>query len=141
MFAKYRVNGGNWSHARLLPSGNLAPTGSTIDVADNVGAFVYRSTDGSGDVNWSGIQLQWDYATNGVNNNAVVDIQVFAVEMVYVPQEAFSVGPPFDGQANIVGEFYTLSPSPFFIRVPYQVQNEGAITVSNTSGNLYYATN
>ena len=111
-----------------------------IDAAnDQTGAFVFRSVDGSGDVNWQNNQLRWDYGTDGVDDNALVDIQVFAIEMVYVPTEAFRLGTGrnvLTSVSNEVGEFYT--PGSTFTRLPYLVTSEAAITVANSNGNLYY---
>ncbi len=141
VFAKYRVNGQNWLHATLQNAGIVAATGSSIDVVDNVGAFIYRSGDGSGDVNWQGLQVRWDYEADGVDNNAVVDIQLFAIEMVYVPEGAFFVGTPLTGAGDIRAEFFTRSASPLNIQLPYQVASEAAITIANSAGNLFYANN
>jgi len=138
VFAKYRVNGQSWRHASLSSSGAMAATGATIDIMDNVGAFVYRSAEGSGDIDFSNLQLRWDYDDDGVDPNAVVDIQVFAIEMVYVPDGAFSMGTSFSDRPNINGEFYTLPNFGFAFPMPYRVENEAAITVANSAGNLYY---
>ncbi|MEM9930716.1 MAG: hypothetical protein AAF840_12900, partial [Bacteroidota bacterium] len=78
VFAKFRVNGGVWRHATLTDNGAVAAPGSVIDIHDNVGAFIYRQSDGSGDVSWDDLQLRWDYGTDNVDDNAIVDIQVFA---------------------------------------------------------------
>lgn len=141
VFAKYRVNGESWRHATLANTGSLAVAGSTIDVADNLGAFIYRSADGAGDVDWQGLQVRWDYEADGVDNNAIVDVQLFAIEMVYVPEGAFFVGTPLSGAGDIRAEFFTRSASPFNFQVPYQVGSEAAITVANSTGNLFYANN
>lgn len=138
VFVKYRVNGNLWRHATINLTGGTAPGGSEMDVADDLtGAFVFRSVDGTGDINWSNVQLRWNYRDDGVDDNALVDVQVFAVEMVYVPEAAFSVGTGFGGTE--IDEFFTLSQvGPFFLRRSYQVASEAAITVSNAVGNLYY---
>lgn len=97
----YRI----WEHAKLNNSGHVAATGSAIDVglqtpgnafdANNnpsVGVFIYRSNTGSGTNTFNNLQLRWNYGANGVNDNATVNVQVFAVEMVYVPQGSFFAG-------------------------------------------------
>ena len=84
-----------WEHATLnTTSGNhTAPAGSTIEVpADGVGVFLYRSANGSGTFSVNDVQLRWEYGSNGVADDAVLQIQVFAIEMVYVPQGSFAVG-------------------------------------------------
>ncbi len=104
MFVKYRVsvaNGGDglWRHATLNTSGFTAPTGSSITAAtDGTGAFIYMSADGRADFNKLGVQLRWNYGLNtkdgvtGIGDNDLVDIQVFAIEMLWVPQGAFAIG-------------------------------------------------
>lgn len=138
VFVKYRVNGNLWRHAALNTSGVVAASGSNIDVvSDQTGAFIYRSADGTGDVNWQNIQLQWDYDADNVDDNAVVDVQVFAIEMVYVPEGAFSVGTGFGGDE--IDEFFTLIQiGVFFLRRSYEIDSEAAIPVANSVGNLYY---
>lgn len=105
VFVKYRVNGGAWNHCNLNNTGHTAPTGSTIDaglvapstafnVTTNpaVGVFIYKNADGNGNVNYQNVQLRWNYGSQGVADNAVLDVQVFAIEMVYVPTGTFAVG-------------------------------------------------
>ncbi|MEL7160559.1 MAG: SUMF1/EgtB/PvdO family nonheme iron enzyme [Bacteroidota bacterium] len=139
VFAKYRVNGNIWRPCSLSSATPAPGSSSAIDLQDGIGAFVYRGTDGSGDVNYQGMELQWDYGADGVDPNAVVDVQVFAIEMVYVPEGAFFMGTGAFDQANLNGNFFTLAvQTPFVLRVPYEVSGEGAITVANSAGNLYY---
>lgn len=105
VFVKYRVNGGEWNHARLNNNGHQAATGSVVEVGlvdpstsfnastnPGAGAFVYRSADGVGNVSYNNIELRWNYGQNGVNDNDMVDVQVYAIEMVYVPSGAFYLG-------------------------------------------------
>jgi hypothetical protein len=138
VFAKYRVNGSNWQHCTIASSGQVASDGATVNPTDNVGAFIYRSADGSGDVSYDDLELRWDYEADGVDVSAVVDIQVFAIEMVYIPQGSFIVGTNFFDQVNINGNFFTISSPPFAFRIPYGVNSEAAITIANSAGNLYY---
>lgn len=131
VFVKYRVNNGSWEHAQLAQTDFVAASGSTIDVTtDGIGAFIYRDTEGSGDFNLTDLRLRWDYGS--VNTNDILDIQVFALEMVHIPEGAFYVGGSTDDQdANLhEGGNTTIS---------YQVISEDAITISNTSGNLFYS--
>lgn len=82
-----------WEHARLNNTGHTAPSGGTIDVpADGTGAFIYFSSNGSGTCNFNNTHLRWNYGINNVADEAVVSVQVFAIEMVYVPQGSFFVG-------------------------------------------------
>lgn len=138
VFAKFRVGGGPWGHATIvLPGSN--PSGVTIDVQNNLGAFVYRSGDGSGDLSVADVRLVWQYAADGLDEEAIVDVQVFALEMVYVPEGSFQLGTGSDLSTteNEAGEFYRVGPSSL-TRVPFDVASEDAITVGVTAGNLYY---
>jgi formylglycine-generating enzyme required for sulfatase activity len=83
-----------WEHARLNNTGHTAASGSTIDVpTDGTGAFIYRSSAGSGTNTFNNTQLRWNYGANTVRDDAIVSIQVFAIEMVYVPGGvSFNVG-------------------------------------------------
>jgi len=100
VFVKFRVRSGAswgvWGHATFLNTGSIAPAGSTIAFADTSGvfkgAFIYRSSAGSGSNNWDNIQLRWDYGADGVADGAVVQIDVYSMEMVYVPTGNFEVG-------------------------------------------------
>jgi formylglycine-generating enzyme required for sulfatase activity len=132
VFVKYKVSGGIWNHATLHASGHTAPAGSTITPSsDGIGAFIYRSSDGTGTFNKTGVQLRWNYGANGVTDNEVIDIQVFAIEMVYVPQGSFYVG------NGVVGSdaFYKI---PQVTSYPYQITSEGQIDVGILADRLDY---
>lgn len=142
VFAKYRVNNGPWNHATLnYVNGNAAsdghsqPIGSTITTTSSgVGMFIHRSADGTGTVDWKDIQLRWNYGTDGVGNNALVDVQVFAIEMVYVPEGNFRLG---GGNGSEVGRFHERT-TPLDFTNPYQITSEAAIPVGVIPGNLWY---
>lgn len=132
VFIKYRVNSGDWMHAQLSQTDFVAATGSTIDVStDDVGAFVYRDSDGSGDLNLQNMRLRWNYGS--IDPNDIIDIKVFAIEMVYVPEGAFFLGGT-GGDEN--GMFYSGSSN-----IPYEVTSENAIAISTSANNLYYPNN
>jgi formylglycine-generating enzyme required for sulfatase activity len=108
IFMKYRVGTGPWQHAFLNNTGHLTGTGTSATITSGLqntgnafnvstnpamGVFVHRSADGSGTFTQSGIQVRWNYGANGVTDLSVVDIKVFAIEMVYVPGGVdFNVG-------------------------------------------------
>jgi formylglycine-generating enzyme required for sulfatase activity len=93
VFIKYKTSDGLWHHATLNSSGHTAPTGSTIEISsDRKGVFIYRSSDGTGSFSETGVQLRWNYGTNGVADNETVTIKVFAIEMVYVPTASYKLG-------------------------------------------------
>jgi len=93
IFVKYRVGSGVWKHATLSTSDFVEPSGSTITpTADGIGAFMYRSMDGTGSNNWIDAKLRWNYGVDGVYDNDVIDIHVYAIEMVYVSGGGFYSG-------------------------------------------------
>jgi len=84
-----------WEHASLDATAvnHTAPANSSISVpSDSTGVFIYRSADGTGSVNYQNVQLRWQYGINGVRDDAVLQVKVFAIEMVYVPQGSFAAG-------------------------------------------------
>ena len=123
VFVKYRIPPMNtWKHATLnyvdgtaTNDGNTEPAGATINTnPDGKGAFLYRNSNGIGNVNFIGARLRWDYGADGLNDNDSVEICVFAIEMVYVPQGAFYLG---DGSVTSVqGNFEDgVSGNPFYL--------------------------
>jgi len=134
VFVKYRDAGGDWQHATLASTQPAAPAGTAIDMGatdgTNVGAFVYRSTSGSGAMNLSDVKLRWDYDADGVLQTEQIDVAVYAIEMVYVAEGSYELG---SGGAE-GGHFYK-DPT---VTDTYTVSNENAITVGTTDGNLYY---
>jgi len=105
IFAKYRLlwQEGVWNHATISSTGHTLPSGAAVSVpSDGKGAFLYRDADGSGSVNFSDLQLRWNYTADGLNNTDSVEICVFGIEMVYIPQGNFFVG---DGNSSSLGRF------------------------------------
>ena len=107
VFVKYRVSGGEWLPANLHNTGHVAGTGTAADITvglvdDNaafnattnpgIGAFVYRSSAGSGTFTSTGLKLRWDYGADGISSGTNVEVKVFAIEMVRVLQGAFNAG-------------------------------------------------
>ena len=106
VFIKYRKGSGPWLHANLgADASHVAPAGSIINTGllspgaafnattnPGVGAFIYRSANGSGTFTVTNAVLLWNYGSNGLADNDVVDVQVFAIEHVYIPQADFAAG-------------------------------------------------
>ncbi|KPM49042.1 formylglycine-generating enzyme family protein [Jiulongibacter sediminis] len=131
VFIKYRVNGGAWTHGIVSQANSSAPAGATIDVmSDGMGAFIYRDADGNGNVDFDGIKLRWNFGSTSINDQ--IDVQVQAIEMVYVPQGSFYLGGTTGDESN---KFYA---GGFSTSSSFYVTSENAITIANTSGNLYY---
>nr|HPR18084.1 SUMF1/EgtB/PvdO family nonheme iron enzyme [Candidatus Cloacimonadota bacterium] len=92
LFAKYRVDNGDWHHCTLSVEDDqhFPANGAQIDASfehDNngAGAFIYRNVAGNGDIDWQNNQLRWNYGMNGVSDDDEVEIELFGIEMVYVP--------------------------------------------------------
>jgi formylglycine-generating enzyme required for sulfatase activity len=106
VFVKYRTSlTGPWYHANVNNTGHVAAAGSQIDLglltpgtaynaSSNpvMGVFVYRNAAGTGNLSLPSTQLQWAFAAQGLDISDIAQVQVFAIEMVYVPQGAFAAG-------------------------------------------------
>ncbi|MEM8524066.1 MAG: SUMF1/EgtB/PvdO family nonheme iron enzyme [Bacteroidota bacterium] len=127
IFVKYReVPYARWNHATLRQSGFLESEESEISVPfDRKGAFIYRADDGIGDVNFRNLELKWDYGADNLNGNAVFEICVFAIEMVYVPEGPFLLG---DGSRER-GTFRRAGSN----AAPYEINGEYAISLGGVS--------
>lgn len=111
VFMKYKDANGNWQHVKLNTTGfaNGTGTANTIQVgSDKVGAFVYRSTAGTGTFASNTMQMQWNYGLSGLTNVTGLEVRVFAVEMVYVPQGDFNCAKAFNNstEAEYFGLLY-----------------------------------
>jgi hypothetical protein len=98
IFMKFKNASGVWQHAQLNQTGFVAGTGTANNVqvtADKVGSWLYRSGLGSGTFTSTGMQLQWNYGLAGLTSVTGLEVRVFAVEMVYVPEGEFNVAPGF----------------------------------------------
>ena len=143
VFVKYRHSStGEWAHAQLgSDAQHVAAMGSTIatglrdpgtayDPGANwgVGTFVYRSANGAGTFTANGTELRWNYGQQGLAYSDIAEVRVFAIEMVYVPQEAFWLG-------SGGSEYYHFKDGT--TNNPFAVTSEGAITMGNVNGQLW----
>lgn len=133
VFVKYRVDGGAWGHATLAGRGHSVPRGVVVSVpGDRIGAFVYRSSAGYGAFAANGVGLAWDVVADGVPTGASVEVQPFAIEMVYVPQGSFALGSGGFG----AGEFRAGGTS----NTPFVVSSPAPIALGNGLGQLTWTT-
>jgi hypothetical protein len=110
IFLKFKDANGLWQHAKLNTNGfqNGSGTTNTVQVtSDNVGAWVYRDTRGSGTFNSTTMQLQWNYGLSGLSKVTGLEVRVFAVEMVYVPEGGFNCA----GAKSIYGHSFYYIPT------------------------------
>ena len=131
VFVKYRIDNGNWVHASLSQSNTNAPGGSIIEIVSSVGALVYRATDGSGDFDLQDLQIRWNLPS-AATTESVIDVKVFAIEMVYIPEGPFYVGGTSGDETN---KFYAGGSS---TSTSFQITSEAALSISNAPGDLYY---
>lgn len=133
IFVKFRKKGStSWQHATLNGSGHTAATGSTITPsADGKGAFIYRSSAGQGTVNFTNSKIRWNYGADNVLDSDSVEVNVFATEMVYVPQGGFWLGS--NGTEN--GHFRRGDKDS-----SYWVGSEAAINIGVTKTSLFAST-
>ncbi|HQE12233.1 MAG TPA: SUMF1/EgtB/PvdO family nonheme iron enzyme [Flavipsychrobacter sp.] len=137
VFVKFRKkNAFVWQHATInygtngtaASAGHTQPTGSTVQTpADGKGVWIYRDANGSGYFNLSNVKLRWNYGVDGVADNDSVEVVVYAVEMVYVPQGSFVLG-------SNGTEYYHLRRGDK--DTCFAVNSESSITVGTTSSHL-----
>ena len=136
VFVKFKKNGTyDWRHCHINPSGFIANPSATmlVPTADSMGAFIYHTTDFIGNVNYTGNQLIWNYAADGVADNNTVEIDVFAVEMVYIPTGSYYLGSG-GTENNSFRKGNTTAPGE-----PYHVTNADSISIGNTGNDLNFA--
>ena len=98
VFVKYRLPNNHWYHVTLTNTGHTAPAGSIIDTpADCKGVFIYRSTSGIGNNNFTNIMLKWDTNQDEVSGIENIQVKVIAIEMVNIPESAFWLGDDIPG--------------------------------------------
>ncbi|MFH0864829.1 MAG: SUMF1/EgtB/PvdO family nonheme iron enzyme [Bacteroidota bacterium] len=95
------------------------------------GVFAFRKNYGSGNINWDGVKMKWNYEQNGVKKIDDIIVKVFAIEMVYVPKGAFKLG----SGGTEACTFYTYPNT----TVPYNIVSEELVTVGQKEGNLFYS--
>lgn len=142
VFVKFRIGAGPWKHASLYDTGNSAGSGTPAKVQVGlldegvsfnattnpaIGAFFYRSADGSGSFGITGARLKWNYGADGVQDANDVEVMLVAVEMVYVPAGSFYVGSGGTESAS-----FTKANSTSGNTVPFQVTS-GSITLQGNN--------
>lgn len=124
LFAKARAAAdGEWFHLPLQVISRQSSCSPALDIAvstDGKGAFISLAQHGSGSVNNCRIELE----VAGEADLSSLDIRLFGIEMVYVPEEAFYLG---DGASK-----YS------FLKAgsqePYLLTSETAIEVNEKNG-------
>jgi hypothetical protein len=139
IFAKYSIDSGaSWHHATLElagtnPNGTGVGSGTAINLivsTDKVGAFVQRSDEGNGGVSVESVNLVWDYDGDGLAADDTARVQIFGIEMVYIPAGSFSAGDLATSSAALQQGSADSD--------AWQVLSPGAVTVSNATSNAFY---
>lgn len=127
LFIKYTTDD-TWHHAELnyvdgSADGHTSPMGGTITTpSDGKGVFLYRSAIGAGTVTFQNLRLRWNYGQDGITDFEYLTMNVFGIEMVYVPQGNFWLG---DGSVvDVQGHFEAGTSGN-----AYQVTSESAIVL------------
>jgi formylglycine-generating enzyme required for sulfatase activity len=153
VFVKYRIGTGNYFHARVSPNAahhsyDAATSSHAITIqpsADSLGVFVYLSNTGTAStLDIKDLTLRWLYRTNGlapVGDNDQVTVQVFAVEMVFVPQGSFYLGDGNRTTTNISTNAFRMSGNASVVdrNDAFLITSEGAINFSDNAatGNVW----
>jgi formylglycine-generating enzyme required for sulfatase activity len=146
---EYPLNGGTitakriWEHATLSSDpnqhslgsftiGGANATGAFTGVPDGTGVFVHLGQDGSGNIAANNVQLRWRYGANGLVDSNVVDLKVFAIEMVYVPQGSFYVGSGGDEPGSFTNGVWISGKT-----VPFRINSEDELGIQQVNGKLW----
>jgi len=142
VFVKLVQTNGAYVHGSLATSGHGSssengPKANLNLPKDRVGMFVSTGAAHRGNVSWE-VELQLDKAILK-NITSEYKVEVFAIEMVYIPEGSFFIGDT-DLAALDYASFFEVSAdrSP---AGPYKINSEDQIiTVGGSEGNLYYDT-
>jgi formylglycine-generating enzyme required for sulfatase activity len=143
VYAKFRKKSSlQWRHCSLnwvdgtgANDGHTVPSGATINSSQDAtgkanGVFIYSNTNISGgtNVSYNNVRLRWNYGMDGVDDQDSVEISVFGVEMVFVPEGAFELGGPVPSGSNFSKGGSTTE--------PIKITSDSALTIGTSAGNL-----
>jgi formylglycine-generating enzyme required for sulfatase activity len=130
-----------WAHCTLSKTGGdyTAPSGTKIDIGCSPsaacgggdtakGVFLYRNAAGTGTLTATNATIRWLYGTDGVGNTDVVKLQLFGIEMVYIPTGNFYIG---DGSASPEANFRWQDGTAGAVQITSALTN--AVNASSTS--------
>lgn len=127
-----------WEHAELSTnSANHITAGSEIVASpDGKGVFIQRSAAGTGNLAFAGVGLRWNYGSNNLPDFAHIQVRVFAVEMVFIPQGAFFVGSGGTEAGSFTNGSWVAGNS-----IPFQIASENQLNIAQTAGSLWGTSN
>nr|MBI1230566.1 SUMF1/EgtB/PvdO family nonheme iron enzyme [Cytophagales bacterium] len=153
VFVKYRLpvllgGDGVWKHAKLTETGHKPGEGmqaaggllnpaAPFDIITNpaLGVFIYRSIPGEGSINLENVELRWHYASAGLKDIEVVEIEVYAIEMVYVPRGGF-----FVGSGGTETESFTNGSWVSGASIPLEITSENALRIAKEPAAIWSTT-
>jgi hypothetical protein len=103
IFAKFQQNGGQWRHATLsiIPAEHQTPAHATIETsADGKGVYLFRSQAGSGNFSASAVSLRWNCGLDLPDGSENINIRVFGLVMVKIPEGDFFAGDNGESSAS-----------------------------------------
>ncbi|MBF0123584.1 MAG: hypothetical protein HQL21_09335 [Candidatus Omnitrophica bacterium] len=138
-----------WTPCHLNIAGSMAPLGARVDMGETSGVgqgvFVYSSQPKTwGPAQYDGVKFEWLAGEQGVGPTDPVQVKLFAIEMVYVPQGSFVVGNAKMNENPVTG-----TPNSFRVsgcdnalrNCAYKIASEGPIDVGEIEGYLHYPGN
>jgi formylglycine-generating enzyme required for sulfatase activity len=146
VFVKYRSTGSaEWRHMELNNTGHVAPSGSQIDLGlftpgvvynaltnPVIGVFIFRDMAGDGTLLLPAVGLNWNYATLGLAYNDIAEVEIFALEMVHVPQGTFLLGSGGSESGSFTDGAWDSGTT-----IPLMINSEAALVISPSAGALW----
>ena len=130
VFVKYWNNSWaanhEWKHATLVTGGSIGTFSGGVGIADGKGAFCRTGVNQT---------LRWAVGTDetGIDGSQTFKVRVFAIEVVLIPTGAFWVGSGGTEDGSFTAGPWTTPAAP----VPFKITSQGAITIANSSPNLW----
>ncbi len=98
---------------------------------DLMGAFIRRRSSGTGTALSSSVRLKMDYGATGIADTLSIVVQVYGIEMVFVPTGPFRAG---DTSSSFTFKQGSSDTDPWYI------SSEATISVTNAASDGYYYT-
>lgn len=154
LFVKWRRPFGEWQHAYLNNNGHdpgnwnglgAGPALIEPGLADPAAAFDRDNNPAMGVIISNGstniepglfeatqMRVRWNYGAQGIADNELVEIRVFALEMVFVPSGAFFVGTEGTENGSLTNGSWSSGPT-----IPLRIAAEDALNINTGAGNLW----
>ncbi len=143
VFGKLVAPSGGSYHLALLADGHTLVRNNKTDAPpprievskDGTGCFIYTTSPYRGPVSWT-IRLQLDATIRGQVNVNRFSAKAYGLEMVYVPEGAFSVGDKDTTALHFAGMYQANNKGD--MAAPFRISSEDELIVGKAKGNLYY---